>query len=56
MTRLSTKFLLNLIIPISILAVVCDSILADSLWRKRVTVNYNLYDDNRGKRVGDIVP
>ena len=55
MTRLSTKFLLNLIIPISILAVVCDSILADSLWRKRVTVNYNLYDDNRGKRVGDIV-
>ena len=55
MSRLCTKFLLNLIIPISILAVVCDSILADSLWRKRVTVNYNLFDDNRGKRVGDIV-
>ncbi len=55
MTRLCTKLLLNVIIPISILAVVCDSILADSLWRKRVTVNYNLFDDNRGKRVGDIV-
>ena len=55
MTRLCTKFLLTFIIPVSILAVVCDSILADSLWRKRVTVNYNLFDDNRGKRVGDIV-
>ncbi|MFQ5714619.1 MAG: flagellar basal body L-ring protein FlgH [Candidatus Scalinduaceae bacterium] len=32
-----------------------DSILADSLWKKRVTINYNLFDDNRGKRVGDIV-
>ncbi len=55
MTRLCTKFILNFIIAISILAVVCDSILADSLWRKRVTINYNLFDDNRGKRVGDIV-
>ena len=55
MTRLCTKFLLTFIIPISILAVFCDSTLADSLWRKRVTVNYNLFDDNRGKRVGDIV-
>ncbi len=34
---------------------VSNSILADSLWRKRVTINYNLFDDNRGKRVGDIV-
>ena len=32
-----------------------DSILADSLWKKRVTINYNLFDDNRAKRVGDIV-
>ena len=55
MTRLCTKLILNSIISISILAVVCDSILADSLWRKRVTINYNLFDDNRGKRVGDIV-
>ena len=55
MPRLCTKLILNFIITISILAVVCDSILADSLWRKRVTINYNLFDDNRGKRVGDIV-
>ncbi len=32
-----------------------DSVLADSLWERRVTINYNLFDDNRGKRVGDIV-
>ncbi len=55
MTRLCAKLILNSIISISILAVVCDSVLADSLWRKRVTINYNLFDDNRGKRVGDIV-
>lgn len=55
MSKLYTKFLLNFVIAISILAVVCDSILADSLWNKRVTINYNLFDDNRGKRIGDIV-
>jgi len=55
MPRLCTKLILSFIIPISILVVVCDSILADSLWKKRVTINYNLFDDNRGKRVGDIV-
>jgi flagellar L-ring protein precursor FlgH len=32
-----------------------DFLLADSLWKKRVAINYNLFDDNRGKRVGDIV-
>jgi flagellar L-ring protein FlgH len=32
-----------------------DSVFADSLWKKRVTINYNLFDDNRAKRVGDIV-
>lgn len=55
MPRLCTKLILSFIIPISILVVVCDSIPADSLWKKRVTINYNLFDDNRGKRVGDIV-
>lgn len=35
--------------------IVNDSLLADSLWKRRVTINYNLFDDNRGKRVGDIV-
>ena len=35
--------------------VVNDTVRADSLWSKRVTVNHNLFDDNRGKRVGDIV-
>ncbi|MCP5003411.1 MAG: flagellar basal body L-ring protein FlgH [Planctomycetes bacterium] len=32
-----------------------NSVPADSLWERRTTVNYNLFDDNRGKRVGDIV-
>ncbi len=54
MSRLLFVLILNLIL------VLCnftagDSILADSLWKKRVTINYNLFDDNRGKRVGDIV-
>ncbi|MFQ5963005.1 MAG: flagellar basal body L-ring protein FlgH [Candidatus Scalinduaceae bacterium] len=31
------------------------SLFADSLWKRRVTINYNLFDDNRGKRIGDIV-
>ncbi len=55
MTKFYKTIILIFIVTISIFAVVCDSVLADSLWRKRVTVNYNLFDDNRGKRVGDIV-
>ncbi len=55
MTRLHKKAILNFVILISSLSVVCNTIHADSLWKKRVTVNYNLFDDNRGKRVGDIV-
>ena len=55
MTRFSRYLILKFFVTVSILAVVCDCVLADSLWRKRVTVNYNLFDDNRGKRVGDIV-
>ncbi len=55
MTRLRNKVILNFIITISILSIVCNCVNADSLWKKRVTVNYNLFDDNRGKRVGDII-
>jgi len=55
MTKSFTAFIIKHTIAISILVVVCDSVLADSLWKKRVTVNYNLFDDNRGKRIGDIV-
>lgn len=55
MTRLHKKTILNFVILISSLSVICNTIHADSLWKKRVTVNYNLFDDNRGKRVGDIV-
>ena len=55
MTRFSRYPILKFFVTVSILVVVCDCVLADSLWRKRVTVNYNLFDDNRGKRVGDIV-
>lgn len=32
-----------------------DIVCADSLWQRRAISNYNLFDDNRGKRVGDIV-
>lgn len=32
-----------------------DSVSADSLWERRTTINYNLFDDNRAKRIGDIV-
>jgi len=55
MKRFSIYLILKFFVTVTILAVVCDCVLADSLWRKRVTVNYNLFDDNRGKRVGDIV-
>lgn len=55
MTIFSRYLILKFIVTVSILAVVCDCVLADSLWMKRATVNYNLFDDNRGKRIGDIV-
>lgn len=55
MIRFSRYFILKFFVTVGILAVVCDCVLADSLWAKRVTVNYNLFDDNRGKRIGDIV-
>ncbi len=55
MIKLHKRTILNFFIAISILSVVCNCVNADSLWKKRVTVNYNLFDDNRGKRVGDIV-
>ncbi|MDR4498614.1 MAG: flagellar basal body L-ring protein FlgH [Candidatus Scalindua sp.] len=34
---------------------VADSVYADSLWERRTAINYNLFDDNRAKRIGDIV-
>ena len=55
MTIFSRYLILKFIVTVSILDVVCDCVLADSLWMKRATVNYNLFDDNRGKRIGDIV-
>jgi flagellar L-ring protein FlgH len=55
MIRFSRYFILKFFVTVSILAVICDCVLADSLWMKRATVNYNLFDDNRGKRIGDIV-
>ena len=47
--------ILKLFATLLIFTVVCDCVLADSLWKKRVTINYNLFDDNRAKRIGDIV-
>jgi len=55
MTSFPRYLIFKFLVTASILAVVCDCVLADSLWKKRVSVNYNLFDDNRGKRVGDIV-
>ncbi len=55
MTKFSRYLILKLFVTVSILAVVCDCALADSLWKKRVSVNYNLFDDNRARRVGDLV-
>ncbi len=46
---------LTLLATSLIFVIVCDCVIADSLWKKRVTVNYNLFDDNRAKRIGDIV-
>ncbi len=54
MSRLIFVIVLGLVLDLCSFAV-SDSLLADSLWKKRVTINYNLFDDNRGKRVGDIV-
>ncbi len=55
MTRHCTNVILKLFATLFIFSVLCDCGLADSLWKKRVTVNYNLFDDNRAKRIGDIV-
>ncbi len=54
MSRLLFVIVLSLILDLCNFTV-GDSLLADSLWKKRVTINYNLFDDNRAKRVGDIV-
>ncbi len=54
MSRLLFVLMLSLILDLSSFTA-GDSLLADSLWKKRVTINYNLFDDNRAKRVGDIV-
>ena len=54
MLRLLSIFILGFILNLCNFTA-GDFLLADSLWKKRVTINYNLFDDNRGKRVGDIV-
>ena len=50
MTRYCTTIILKLFATLLTFSVVCDCVLADSLWKKRVTVNYNLFDDNRAKK------
>ena len=54
MLRLLSIFILGFILNLCNFTA-GDFLLADSLWKKRVAINYNLFDDNRGKRVGDIV-
>lgn len=45
------KFLfLSLILLIS-----CNNLQAESIWKKRVTLNTNLFNDNRARGIGDIV-
>jgi len=55
MTRFCATVILKSFATLLIFTVVSDCVLADSLWKKRVTINYNLFDDNRAKRIGDIV-
>jgi flagellar L-ring protein precursor FlgH len=55
MARYCATFILKLSVTLLIFTIVCDCVSADSLWKKRVTINYNLFDDNRAKRIGDIV-
>ncbi len=55
MSRSFATIILKSFSVLLIITVVCNCALADSLWKKRVTINYNLFDDNRAKRIGDIV-
>jgi flagellar L-ring protein precursor FlgH len=54
MSRLGLVLIFGLVVGAGIFSVI-DSAFADSLWQRRVTINHNLFDDNRGKRIGDIV-
>ncbi len=54
MSRLYHIFILTSVFSV-VLLYAANTMPADSLWERRTTVNYNLFDDNRGKRVGDIV-
>ncbi|HHT9135710.1 MAG TPA: flagellar basal body L-ring protein FlgH [Candidatus Wunengus sp. YC60] len=38
-----------------ILLLLCNNIQADSIWKKRITLNTNLFSDNRARGIGDIV-
>ncbi|MGQ3685523.1 MAG: flagellar basal body L-ring protein FlgH [Candidatus Loosdrechtia sp.] len=50
-----TNLIVKLIVMASIFAGICDKVIASSLWQKRAAANYNLFDDNVGRRIGDIV-
>ncbi|TVM00956.1 MAG: hypothetical protein CV087_11765 [Candidatus Brocadia sp. WS118] len=47
---IKTIFLISLL---SLL--VNDKVHADSIWKKRITINTNLFNDNRARGIGDIV-
>ncbi|MBS1258685.1 MAG: Flagellar L-ring protein [Candidatus Scalindua arabica] len=55
MTNFSRYLMFKLFLTVSIITVLYDCAIADSLWQKRVSVNYNLFDDNRARRIGDLV-
>ncbi|NUO07186.1 MAG: flagellar basal body L-ring protein FlgH [Candidatus Brocadia sp.] len=38
-----------------VLFMLSNDIQADSIWKKRITLNTNLYNDNRARGIGDIV-
>lgn len=38
-----------------LLLTLCTNIPADSIWKKRITTNTNLFSDNRARGIGDIV-
>ena len=54
MVKVSFIVILTVVFNIFLFAV-ADSSHADSLWERRTAINYNLFDDNRAKRIGDIV-
>lgn len=51
---MKNKIIANFLISLVFLSLISHA-RADSLWKKRITLNTNLYNDNRARGIGDIV-